>query len=114
MKKEIKVCDVCGSEKDVHSLQMPVLRKYDAAEGKSFFRPMKLGLRAIDLCEDCLRKSTNDYREQRTKRTLNDSYGNWYCPDCDGNCEEEIGVKEPPSKTFPHINEFDTGSSYRR
>lgn len=59
MKKEIKVCDVCGSEKDVHSLQMPVLRKYDATEGKTFYQPMKLVLRAIDLCEDCLRKSTN-------------------------------------------------------
>lgn len=59
MKKEIKVCDVCGSEKDVHQLQFPVLRKYDSADGRTFYQPMKLALRAIDLCEDCLRKSTN-------------------------------------------------------
>ena len=28
--------------------------------------------------------------------------------------EEEIGVKESPSKTFPHSNDFLTGGSYRR
>lgn len=28
--------------------------------------------------------------------------------------EEKIGVKESPSKTFPHSNEFLTGGSYRR
>ena len=28
--------------------------------------------------------------------------------------EEIIGVKESPSKTFPHSNEFLTGGSYRR
>ena len=42
------------------------------------------------------------------------SYGNWYCPNCDGNCEEEIGIKEPISKTFPRVNEFEIGASYRR
>lgn len=41
------------------------------------------------------------------------AYGNWYCPNCDGNCEEEISIKESPSKTFPRVNEFDRGSSYR-
>lgn len=28
-------------------------------------------------------------------------------------CEEEISIKESPSKTFPRVNEFDCGSSYR-
>ena len=28
--------------------------------------------------------------------------------------EEKIGVKESPSKTFPHNNDFQTGNSYRR
>lgn len=42
------------------------------------------------------------------------AYGNWYCPNCDGNCEEEIGVAEPISKTFPRVNEFEVNSSYRR
>ena len=42
------------------------------------------------------------------------SYGNWYCPNCDGNCEEEIGIKEPISKTFPRVNEFEIGASYMR
>lgn len=28
--------------------------------------------------------------------------------------EEKIGVKESPSKTFPHSNDFLTGGSYRR
>lgn len=28
--------------------------------------------------------------------------------------EEKIGVKESPSKTFPHSNDFFTGGSYRR
>jgi hypothetical protein len=41
-------------------------------------------------------------------------YGNWYCPNCDGNCEEEIGIKEPISKTFSRVNEFEVDSSYRR
>ena len=41
-------------------------------------------------------------------------YGNWYCPDCDGNCGEEIGIKEPISKTFPRVNEFENDNSYRR
>jgi len=59
MKKEITVCDVCGSNKNVTSLQMPVLRAYDATEGRISFRPMTLVMRPIDLCEDCLRKSTN-------------------------------------------------------
>jgi hypothetical protein len=27
---------------------------------------------------------------------------------------EEIGVKEPVSKTFPRVNDFEAGSSYRR
>ena len=40
-------------------------------------------------------------------------YGNWYCPNCDGNCEE-IGISEPISKTFPRVNEFEVGNSYRR
>lgn len=22
-------------------------------------------------------------------------YGNWYCPNCDGNCEDEKSIKEP-------------------
>lgn len=29
-------------------------------------------------------------------------------------CNEEIGVSEPVSKTFPRVNEFEDGSSYRR
>lgn len=41
------------------------------------------------------------------------AYGNWYCPNCDGNCEE-IGISESVSKTFPRVNEFEVGSSYRR
>lgn len=41
-------------------------------------------------------------------------YGNWYCPNCDGNCEEEIGIKESISKTFPRVNEFEVGNNYRR
>ena len=28
--------------------------------------------------------------------------------------EEHIGLKESPSKTFPHSNDFLTGGSYRR
>ena len=28
--------------------------------------------------------------------------------------KEKIGVKESPSKTFPHNNDFQTGNSYRR
>ena len=28
--------------------------------------------------------------------------------------EEEIGVKESPTKTFPHNNDCQTGNSYRR
>jgi len=59
MEKKTIVCDACGSEKNVHSLQMPVLRKYDSTEGRTSFQPMALRLREIDLCEDCLRKSTN-------------------------------------------------------
>lgn len=27
---------------------------------------------------------------------------------------EEIGIKEPVSKTFPRVNDFEVGSSYRR
>lgn len=27
---------------------------------------------------------------------------------------EEISVKESPSKTFPRVNDFEVGSSYRR
>ena len=27
--------------------------------------------------------------------------------------EEEVGVAESPAKTFPRVNEFDCGSSYR-
>lgn len=27
---------------------------------------------------------------------------------------EEIGVKEPVSKTFPRVNDFEVGNSYRR
>ena len=41
------------------------------------------------------------------------AYGNWYCPNCDGNCEE-IGVSEPISETFTRVNEFEVGNSYRR
>ena len=26
---------------------------------------------------------------------------------------ESVGVKQSPSETFPRVNEFDTGSSYR-
>ena len=41
-------------------------------------------------------------------------YGNWYCPNCDDNCEEEISIKESPSKTFSRENMFEIGGSYRR
>lgn len=41
------------------------------------------------------------------------AYDNWYCPNCDGNCEE-IKVSESVSKTFSRVNEFEVGSSYRR
>lgn len=41
------------------------------------------------------------------------SYGLWYCPNCDGNCEEEIGVAESPLKTFPRVNVLDEETNYR-
>ena len=29
-------------------------------------------------------------------------------------CSEIVGVAESPLKTFPRVNEFETGASYRR
>lgn len=32
-------------------------------------------------------------------------YGNWYCPNCDGNCEDEISIKEPTSDHWQDVRE---------
>ena len=32
-------------------------------------------------------------------------YGNWYCPNCDGNCEDEISIKEPASGHWQDVRE---------
>lgn len=55
----IKICDVCGSKDEVQHLQLPVLRKYDSVDGRTLYKPMKVVLKEIDICKDCLRKSTN-------------------------------------------------------
>ena len=32
-------------------------------------------------------------------------YGNWYCPNCDGNCEDETSIKEPTLDHWQDLRE---------
>lgn len=59
MKKTIFQCDICGSEKNVESLRLPMYRMFDSCDGRTFFDKPHIVLDAIDVCEECLKKSTN-------------------------------------------------------
>lgn len=55
----IKKCDICGTAKNVQSWRLPVYRMHDGCDGLTLFEHAKVGFRDIDICEECLRQSTN-------------------------------------------------------
>lgn len=59
MKRTIVICDICGGEKPVQTLKLPVYRKFDATDGATSFESPKLAYDTLDICIDCLLKSTN-------------------------------------------------------
>ena len=52
-------CDLCGSERDVLSLSLPVYRMHDGCDGLSQYEHPQVSLETIDICKDCLSKCTN-------------------------------------------------------
>lgn len=64
MKRTIITCDICGSEKNVKSLRLPMYRMFDDCDGRTFFDNPHIELDAIDICEECLKKSTNIFDQR--------------------------------------------------
>ena len=62
MKKVTLTCDICGSEQGVlEHATLPVYRKFDSTDGRTFFNPPVIEFRTMDICECCLRRATNIY-----------------------------------------------------
>lgn len=59
MKRTIVICDICGGENAVQTLKLPVYRKFDATDGKTYYESPTLAYETLDICFDCLVKSTN-------------------------------------------------------
>ena len=62
MKKTITItkCDICGSDKSViPDVTLPMYRTFDETDGRSFYEKPQIVFMKLDICEDCLRKSTN-------------------------------------------------------
>lgn len=64
MKQTIIKCDICGSEKKVISARMPMYRMFDSTDGRTFYDTPNIVFETIDICEECLRKSTNIFDQR--------------------------------------------------
>lgn len=64
MKQTIISCDICGSTKNVQNLKIPMYRKFDETDGRTFYDKPEIEFECIDICEDCLRKSTNIFDQR--------------------------------------------------
>ncbi len=59
---EIVKCDICGSEERIYKqVSVPVYRMHDGNDGKSFYERPQVMFKKMDICEECMRKSTNIY-----------------------------------------------------
>ena len=68
----------------------------------------------IEKAYSWLKNHYRDYMHNPTGERLEAFFGGDMCNDFENYMKEEIGVAEPVSKTFPRVNEFEVGSSYRR
>lgn len=53
------ICDICGSEKEVVTLRLPVYRMFDGCDGLTHYKKPHVMLQDVDICNECLRKVTN-------------------------------------------------------
>lgn len=58
---KILKCDICGSEKEVIALRLPVYRLHDGCDGLTYYEHPEVYLKDLDICHDCLMKCTNIY-----------------------------------------------------
>ena len=54
-------CDICGTEKEVSTLRLPVYRLYDSCDSLTHYEHPDVYLRDLDICYNCLMKCTNIY-----------------------------------------------------
>ena len=59
MRKTTIICDICGAEGDVKTMNLPVFRTFDATEGRTFYDEPSIQFVSLDICLCCLRKATN-------------------------------------------------------
>ena len=64
MKRTITTCDICSSERDVHSRHLPMYRKFDETDGRTFYDEPQIVFETIDICEECLKKCTNIFDQR--------------------------------------------------
>lgn len=57
---KILKCDICGSDKDIRELRLPVYKLHDGSEGfLTYYEHPKVYMKELDICHDCLMKCTN-------------------------------------------------------
>ena len=53
-------CDICGTDKDIRELRLPVYKLHDGCEGfLTYYEHPKVYMKELDICYDCLMKCTN-------------------------------------------------------
>ena len=57
----IKKCDLCGSEKNVQEWTLPLYKLHDSTDGLTKYDSPHVFFKKLDICQDCLQKSTNIY-----------------------------------------------------
>lgn len=53
------LCDICGGEKEVVTLRLPVYRMFDGCDGRTHYDKPHVMLQDVDICQECLRAVTN-------------------------------------------------------
>ena len=57
---KILKCDICGSDKDVRELQLPIYKLHDGCEGfLTYYEHPEVYMKELDICNECLMKCTN-------------------------------------------------------
>lgn len=58
---KILKCDICGSDKDVRELRLPVYKLRESCDGLTYYdyEHPKVYMKELDICYDCLMKCTN-------------------------------------------------------
>lgn len=107
MKQEVKsmiiVCDSCGKHYEDGNGMVCYLGDTDGSEmEQEALSSDWLYLGGKHYCPDCYELDDEDHYHTKDGKV-------W-----DADTEQEIvGIKQPPLETFPRVNEFENGASYR-